>query len=291
MAPDCAPAPASTSRPALTSISALPQLAGPSALACDLRQAAARAARARRVCVEGPRGAGQGEVARALAGPRRVELCGTEPELVARLVALLAQDRPLLLRRVERIPAAAQRTLAAALSRAGVAPPIVATLEGTPGGEPPDLDLLYLLGATTLALPPLAERAEDLPALVRALFAAAAADQGRPEAQLSDAAVAHLSGRSYPGELEELDLCLRLALLRSDGPRLGPADCSAALQPAAEPAAPLPLGELERHHVERVLGETRGNRARAARLLGIHRSTLYSKLAAWGAADRTAAGA
>jgi DNA-binding NtrC family response regulator len=140
-------------------------------------------------------------------------------------------------------------------------------------------DLYYRLAVVTVEVPALAERRDDIPMLVERFFAAAAADRGadRPVAPTADL-LRELTRRPWPGNLRQLkNEVLRLDALAEDGI----ADV-ALLSP--EPALrggdalALDLATVERQAVERAMRSAGGNKAAAARLLGISRRALYNKL-------------
>lgn len=140
-------------------------------------------------------------------------------------------------------------------------------------------DLYFRLAVVTVPVPPLRERREDLPTLVEHFLAAAAAARGgsvrRPSADL----LAALERRSWPGNLRELrNVVLRLdALAESDvvGPDLLEPELAGG---AAGPDDLFDLGELERRAIRGALERAQGNKAEAARLLGISRRSLYDRL-------------
>jgi two-component system, NtrC family, response regulator AtoC len=151
-------------------------------------------------------------------------------------------------------------------------------------------DLYYRLNVFALALPPLRDRAEDIPELVRHF----AARQGR-RVQFSAAAMAELMAYDWPGNVRELDNVVQRALILGRGQVLEtthlPADLRAntrvhAAAPETEPTAPaiesLELATaqdaLERRYISEALRRTGDNKRRAAALLGISERTLWYKL-------------
>ena len=147
-------------------------------------------------------------------------------------------------------------------------------------------DLLYRLRVIEIRLPPLRERREDLPLLVRHFVRKAARDAGAVEPSISREAMAVLLGWSYPGNLRELENLLAGAVALAGGREIGPEELrllaprlfSASTTGEATPAGagfrPIPLREAEREHALGVLRLTGGNKSRAARMLGIDRKTL-----------------
>ena len=136
-------------------------------------------------------------------------------------------------------------------------------------------DLYYRLQVLTIALPPLRERRTDIPALARSLLPRGAT--------LSDAALAQLVDYRWPGNIRELKNALWRATILADGTPIGPQHLGLgvpATPPASLPAIGqvLTLADAERRAIDAALSATGGNKARAAALLGIARSTLNEKL-------------
>ena len=172
-------------------------------------------------------------------------------------------------------------------------------------------DLYYRLNVVPIRLPPLRERGEDIPELVRHFFAQAEQD-GLPAKRLEADAMALLQGHRWPGNVRELEnLIRRLSALYSEE-AIGlevvrrelaeaPAEVAEsangseslgttveqhlsryfAAHKGALPAAGLyqrVLREIERPLIELTLTATRGNQLRAAKLLGLNRNTLRKKI-------------
>lgn len=164
-------------------------------------------------------------------------------------------------------------------------------------------DLYYRLNVVPITLPPLRERADDIPALARH-FLSLAAQEGLPRRRLSDAAAALLARQPWRGNVRELrNFIYRLALLARedtiDGDALaalleanlrrdgaaeeGGLDLAVLAWLASERPAPgtvydTALAAFERPLFEAVLRDTGGNQLRAAQVLGINRNTLRKRL-------------
>jgi transcriptional regulator with PAS, ATPase and Fis domain len=153
------------------------------------------------------------------------------------------------------------------------------------------LDLFFRLNVIRIEMPPLRERAGDIPELVNALLARAARGGAVPIG-ITDDAVRWLCRHDWPGNVRELANVVERAVALTDhdtivlddvrdlparpgDPRSDPT--SVLLSSAAE--RQLPLAEVERGYIRRVLDANGGNVSRAARILGIDRRTLYRKLA------------
>ncbi len=150
-------------------------------------------------------------------------------------------------------------------------------------------DLLYRLSVIQTRLPPLRERREDIPALAAHFIESLSESIGRRVTDFTPAALAVLERYGWPGNVRELRNVIERALVLGDGPTLDVDDLPPELAHAAPLAAPQqsstnttqevrPLRELEREAIDAALVATAGNKARAAALLGIDRSTLYRKL-------------
>jgi len=132
-------------------------------------------------------------------------------------------------------------------------------------------------------LPPLRERREDIPLLVQHCLCGLGERLGRRIDQVSPAALEVLGRYRWPGNVRELRNVIERALVLGDSAQLELDDLPPELLHAAPitptpGAAVRPLVELERETIAAALTATGGNRARAAALLGIDRTTLYRKL-------------
>ncbi|MBK7826732.1 sigma 54-interacting transcriptional regulator [Nannocystis sp.] len=151
-------------------------------------------------------------------------------------------------------------------------------------------DLLYRLSVIQTQLPPLRERRDDIPLLAQHFLRTIGERVARRVEQIAPAALEVLCRYRWPGNVRELRNVIERALVLGDGPVLEQDD----LPPELLHAAPLgptltdanavvrPLAELEREAIVAALSATGGNKARAAALLGIDRTTLYRKLKDYG---------
>lgn len=146
-------------------------------------------------------------------------------------------------------------------------------------------DLYYRLAPICIKLPRLVDRREDLPLLCAHFLKRLAARYGKPEARLGSRAWALLQRYDWPGNVRELENVLSYAALMTTTGIIDVGDfpdwfCGGTEAPPTDPAALLSLDELGRRHAEHVLAHVGGNRAQAARILGISRATLYRLLPA-----------
>ncbi|MCG6658606.1 sigma 54-interacting transcriptional regulator [Halomonas campisalis] len=152
-------------------------------------------------------------------------------------------------------------------------------------------DLYYRLNVLRIRVPPLRERLADLGILCEAILGRLAAESGEPRAEITAEAVALLHRHHWPGNIRELrntleqTLALHEACSVIDVPALlatlpTPPDAPPEARPAPAPVRPLAevVAEAERTALHNALDACDGNKSRAARLLGIPRSVLYTKL-------------
>jgi DNA-binding NtrC family response regulator len=148
-------------------------------------------------------------------------------------------------------------------------------------------DLAYRLTAVRFAIPPLRERREEIGPLSQLFVTQFSQKYSKQVRGLGPGALSRLLTHPWPGNVRELSSVLEAACLEIEGQWIRAIDLP--LTPAAttavspevkqQPAEDLSLEGAIRRHVSRVLTLTRGNKLRAASLLGISRSTLYRMLA------------
>jgi len=146
-------------------------------------------------------------------------------------------------------------------------------------------DLYYRLNVFPITLPPLRERQDDIPRLVRHFTQGFARRMGRRIETIPSAVMDALVRYPWPGNVRELQNVIERAVILSPGPTLQvpAADLPVAAQPAADSTATdsLTLTDAEREHIVRALRETNwvlGGPEGAAARLGMKRSTLHWKM-------------
>jgi transcriptional regulator with PAS, ATPase and Fis domain len=159
-------------------------------------------------------------------------------------------------------------------------------------------DLYYRLGVFEIALPPLRERPEDILELADSFLEEIGLSVGRPAAGIARDAREQLSRYHWPGNVRELRNAIERAVILADGglirsehlpvtaPR--PAAASAATDVsggAGLPAGGVNLEAIERSLVVKALTQARHNKTRAAKLLGLTRAQLYTRIEKYGLAE------
>ncbi|MGE0287492.1 MAG: sigma-54-dependent transcriptional regulator [Bradyrhizobium sp.] len=178
-------------------------------------------------------------------------------------------------------------------------------------------DLFYRLHVLPLTIPPLRQRREDIPHLLRHFLARFCAEENRPITAISGEAMAHLAQLDWPGNIRQLENAVYRAVVMSEGDQLGlsdfpqgphgstavehaeplvvaPSTAPAMVSGSEIPIAPLPaagmltmltgggevrpLEELENEIIRFAISHYRGQMSEVARRLKIGRSTLYRKL-------------
>jgi DNA-binding NtrC family response regulator len=144
-------------------------------------------------------------------------------------------------------------------------------------------DLLFRLNTIVLRVPPLRERRDDVPLLLRHYLALHERQYGRPARHVAASALDALCAHAWPGNVRALrHACERAAILGTEAEyRLD--DFGLAPGAAAAPAAialreDATLSALERDAIAAALAQAQGNISHAARMLGVSRAALYRKL-------------
>ncbi|HKI01456.1 MAG TPA: sigma-54-dependent Fis family transcriptional regulator [Thermoanaerobaculia bacterium] len=153
-------------------------------------------------------------------------------------------------------------------------------------------DLYYRLHVFEIRLPPLRERPEDIPALLEFFLREIGEQVGRPAAGISREARDKLLAYAWPGNVRELRNAVERAVILCEGGLITSEHLPMSLGQAAAPAAVPDPGEIpgggidleavERSYVEQALKQTGNNKSKAARLLGLTRAQLYSRLEKYG---------
>jgi len=157
-------------------------------------------------------------------------------------------------------------------------------------------DLWYRLNVASIHLPPLRERATDVPDLCRHILDRIAIEHGSGPIAIQADALDDLGRRDWSGNVRELAHALERAAIRSGGAQVEREHLDSETIAVSRPSKSsnddrlvlevegLSIQAVERSLIARVMTESGGNRSLAARTLGVHRATLYGKLRAHGLA-------
>ena len=151
-------------------------------------------------------------------------------------------------------------------------------------------DLLYRINTVEIALPPLRERREDIPALAAHFVELYAAKYNMPVKRIRADALERLTAHAWPGNVRALRHAVERAIILSEGTELTPDDFLLAAEVAAAAAEParaggsdaLNLTDMERRTIERALQRHAGNVSHAASELGLTRASLYRRMEKYG---------
>lgn len=299
-----------TLRQQLSGRFALDRLVGISAAMVQVRaQVELAAASAARVLIVGPPGSGRQHLASTIHYAQGLEAgsliplaCALlDPELIGATLAALAKPAArslasagtLLLNDADQLPAEVQRDVAEALASRSFPLRVIATarqpLRALARQGQYREDLAALLSTLVIELPPLAHRREDIPLLAQFFVEQANAQSEKQVLGFSSEALDMLASYSWPGNLDELIEVVRLAHQKCDSPQITVRDLPPKLHEAASAASHPPrkeesivldefLARIERELLRRALARAKGNKAKAARLLGLTRPRLYRRL-------------
>jgi two-component system response regulator HydG len=151
-------------------------------------------------------------------------------------------------------------------------------------------DLFYRLNVIPVTLPPLRERRNDIPLLANHFLRRFASQQGKDIQEFGPEAMRFILDHSWPGNVRELENSVEHAVVLAKGTRIDGIDLPPSMrrqEPRPPEDVPSLMEESERILLGKVLSECNWNKKKAARRLGIGRSTLYAKLKRYGIARPT----
>jgi DNA-binding NtrC family response regulator len=150
-------------------------------------------------------------------------------------------------------------------------------------------DLFYRLSVISLRVPPLRERREDIPLLVRYLLQKCGQREGKQIASVSREVMDRLVQYPWPGNVRELENAIERAVVVAPADRLTVEmlpeeiqEWSQAEPPPSRSPEEFTFEEMERFLIEKALERSGGNKSQAARLLNIHRRSIYNRLKKYG---------
>jgi len=151
-------------------------------------------------------------------------------------------------------------------------------------------DLFFRLNVVSIKLPTLRDRRSDIPALVHHFIDRYGGTSGSAK-DISYEAMSRLMNYDWPGNVRELENCIQRALALGSGPEIQmrdlPSNLLYAMQAGSGERQISTLRELERDAIRQALEATAGDRLRAAKLLGIGKTTVYRKIKEYGLEDIT----
>jgi transcriptional regulator with PAS, ATPase and Fis domain len=141
-------------------------------------------------------------------------------------------------------------------------------------------DLYYRLNVVPIYMPPLRERKNDIPLLIDHFFDRIIKDKHQNPPGISDEAMSLMMDYHWPGNVRELENAIQFAIVKCKGSKILPDDLPLELRKYKRPLSRRgPSKKLNIDEVNEALVKTGGNKARAAKILGVGRATLYRFLA------------
>jgi len=139
-------------------------------------------------------------------------------------------------------------------------------------------DLYYRLNVISFQMPSLRERKEDIPLLVDHFLRRFAQETNKPIDSISREAMDEMMLYEWPGNVRELENAIERAVVVGKGRKILPEDLPIFRPEYLTPTLNNSLNEVEKKHISRILNENQWNISKSAEILGIDRSTLYSKI-------------
>ncbi len=140
-------------------------------------------------------------------------------------------------------------------------------------------DLFYRLNVISIHVPPLRERTEDIPLLVKAFIRRYCLEMNKDPVKIAPSALKLLMDYDWPGNVRELENIIERALVIGRSKKILPDDLPFSRKELVAVKMPKSLKSMEKMHIRTTLDETGWNISKAARLLQIDRQTLYNKIA------------
>jgi DNA-binding NtrC family response regulator len=153
-------------------------------------------------------------------------------------------------------------------------------------------DLYYRLSVVSLKIPPLRERREDIPPLVSHFIRHSSRREGKRVTSVTPETMERLVQYPWPGNVRELENAVERAVVVASAEQIDLTmlpeeiqEWSPVPRPSARPLEEYTLEEMERYLLEKTLERTGGNKSEAARLLNVHRRSIYNRLRKYGMGD------
>lgn len=146
-------------------------------------------------------------------------------------------------------------------------------------------DFYFRLNVIEIHVPPLRERKEDIPLLAQHFLQKFRRETNKLVTTISKDALNLLTSYDWPGNVRELENAIERAVVLAKSRILTKEDFSFLLRPKfiyEQTEEPKSLEEVERRHIEKILNETDWNISKAAKILGVNRTTLHAKIKKYG---------
>ena len=139
-------------------------------------------------------------------------------------------------------------------------------------------DLFYRLNVIAIHIPPLKERKDDIPLLVKTFIRRCCLEMNKEQVKIAPSAMKLLMDYNWPGNVRELENVIERALVIGRGKEIVTEDLPFSRKELGTEALPNSLKLMEKMHIKKILEEKDWNISKAARVLEIDRQTLYNKI-------------
>jgi len=139
-------------------------------------------------------------------------------------------------------------------------------------------DLFYRLNVISIHVPPLRDRKDDIPLLVKAFIHRYCLEMNKELVKIAPSALKLLIDYDWPGNVRELENVIERALVIGRGKEIVTDDLPFSRKEVESAEMPKSLKLMEKMHIKRILEETDWNISKTARLLEVDRQTLYNKI-------------
>ena len=143
-------------------------------------------------------------------------------------------------------------------------------------------DLYYRLNVISMHIPPLRDRKEDIPLLIKAFIRKYCLEMNKEEVKIAPSALRLLTAYDWPGNVRELENVIERAIVIGRGKEIMADDLPFVRKDVSLEDFPKSLKVMEKMHIQRILNENKWNVSQAARDLDIDRQTLYNKIEKYG---------
>jgi DNA-binding NtrC family response regulator len=143
-------------------------------------------------------------------------------------------------------------------------------------------DLIYRINTVEITIPPLRNRAEDIPLLANHFLAVYANKYRKGKKSLGSETLGHLQRYNWPGNIRELQHAIERAVIMSESQNLHKNDFLLTGKKSSERKTVTNLEDMEREAIVAAIEKYEGNMSKVAKELGLGRTTLYRKMTKYG---------